>query len=90
MWFWRKVFGSCGGLSYVIDSDKSYACRNIEINAITSGPVREGMVTREGPYPFIWEKKTQVWEIKIKDSAGTKLFLHSAAIPLAILEKSKI
>jgi len=66
-----------------IDSDKSYAV-GLEINANHLRPVREGMVTGRAK-PIHLGKKTQVWEIKIKDSQD-KLSCISR-ITLAILEK---
>ncbi|MFO7822739.1 MAG: hotdog fold thioesterase [Cyclobacterium sp.] len=66
-----------------IDNDKSYAV-GLEINANHLRPVKEGMVTGRAK-PIHLGKKTQVWEIKIKDSQD-KLSCISR-ITLAILQK---
>lgn len=66
-----------------LDKDKAYAV-GLEINANHLRPVKEGIVTGRAT-PIHLGKKTQVWEIKIRDTKDRLSCI--SRITLAILEK---
>lgn len=66
-----------------LEKDKAYAV-GLEINANHLRPVKEGIVTGRAS-PIHLGKKTQVWEIKIKDDKDRLSCI--SRITLAILEK---
>ncbi|NHE59664.1 hotdog fold thioesterase [Cyclobacterium plantarum] len=69
--------------SLTLEKDKAYAV-GLEINANHLRPVKEGIVTGRA-MPIHLGKKTQVWEIKIKDNKDRLSCI--SRITLAILEK---
>ncbi|MBD3631204.1 hotdog fold thioesterase [Cyclobacterium sp.] len=69
--------------SLTLENDKAYAV-GLEINANHLRPVKEGSVTGRAT-PIHLGKKTQVWEIKIKDNKDRLSCI--SRITLAILEK---